>query len=137
MDKNSARLSCYYEIIYVCVNIYGGKGLNLKNFSLDTNIYIYIYTLDEFVYRIIVRDFEKWRLEVSFGSFDRKRAERERERDWEAVSGGHPSQQLLSAPQSCAFPNSSNRFPLVLFITRSILLIVSRRFITPNCVYSS
>lgn len=79
-DKNSARLSCYYEIIYVCVNIYGGKGLNLKNFSLDTNIYIYIYTLDEFVYRIIVRDFEKWRLEVSFGSFDRKRAERERER---------------------------------------------------------
>lgn len=54
-----------------------GKGLNLKNFSLDTNIYI--YTLDEFVYRIIVRDFEKWRLEVSFGSFDRKRAERERE----------------------------------------------------------
>lgn len=72
---------------------------------------------------MIVRDFEKWRLEVSSKerSFDGKRAERERERDWEE---GHPSQQLLSALQRAAcFQTPSNRFPLV-----SILIVSSNKF---------
>lgn len=97
----------------------------------DKNFVLYIYLEEKFelmyIYilfiELIVRDFEKWRLEVSSGTIFRRKAgrERERERDWEE---GHPSQQLLSALQRAAcFQTPSNRFPLV-----SILIVSSNKF---------
>lgn len=77
-------------------------------------MYIYIYIL--FI-EMIVRDFEKWRLEVSSGTIFRRKAgrERERERDWEE---GPVTTAALRSSESCVFPNSFEQVSSRLDINR-------------------